>query len=160
VAVRLIILEQFVDQALDDATSLRVADAAAKALEHVMRDGTAKAIGADLRLRNFRGGPVQFATSSSTGHAAVTIGGGTYALADGGRKRKRDVIRSTRRGKVRGRGPKLSQRPKLAAPSGPRLRVRGSTAPGLNITDTYSPRAFDEAIEAARRAVVEQFAKG
>jgi hypothetical protein len=29
----------------------------------------------------------------------------------------------------------------------------------LNITDTYSPRAFEEAIEAARRVVVEQFAK-
>lgn len=152
-AVRLEVISAALDRAERAATSLRVADAAAKALAGVMREGTTRAIGADLRLSNFRGGPVEFREERAPGRAALTIGGGTYALADGGRRKARRVIRSKRR-KRRGQ-----RAPALLTPRGPRRSVRGSTSRPLNITDTYSPRAIDEAVEAARVVIVDEFAK-
>jgi hypothetical protein len=146
-----------IDKAVVDAeravSSLQPLDAAAKAMTKVMREGTVRAIGADLRLSNFRGDPVEFKEQRGKGRATLTIGGGTYALADGGRKQAKRRIRSKRR-KRRGK-----RAPALATPMGPRRSVSGSRSRGLRITDQYSPRALDEAVAAAQRVVVDLFTK-
>jgi hypothetical protein len=160
VTVRLNVLEAFVKDAHAAASSVRVADAAARELEDVMRQGTVRAIGADLRLSNFRGGPVEFKPQRAPGRAALVLGGGTYALADAGRQQARRTIRSKRRGKVRGgRSPKRNHPATLLTPRGPRRSARGSRSAGLNITDTWSPKALEAAVKAAVLVVVDQFAK-
>lgn len=154
-ATRLVLLD-VIERAERAATGLRAADAAAKALEDVMRQGTARAIGADLRLSGFRGGPPTFKPERSKGHAALTIGGGTYALADAGRAAGGDRrIRSKRR-RLSG----TKRRPALRTPHGPRRSIKsGKGWTGFAITETWSPKALDEATEAARAVILADFAK-
>jgi hypothetical protein len=154
VAERLIILLDTIHDVEGIPTSLRVADAAAKALEDTMREGTVHAIGADLRLSGFRGGPVVFRPERSAGHAAVTMSGGTYALADAGRQQARRRILPKRR-RLAG----TKRKPALGTPGGPRRSVRGSRWRGKRITDTYGPKALEAAVEAAQRTIADLFAK-
>lgn len=109
----------------------------AKAMADVMRKATASAIGPDLRLSHFRGGPVQIEAKGTIGVATTTISGAAYALADKGRRRAR------RRIYPRGHA--------LATPFGPRASVKGSTARGHNITERASPQAY----EAGKKAILD-----
>lgn len=138
---------------LEDALdSPRPAEAAAKALEDTMRTGTARMIGADLRLSGFKGPPVKLEGEHKIGLAWITLGGPTYALADGGRQTARRSITPKRKSRRKG------HRPALMTPAGPRYRVKGSRTRPLRITDQYAPKALDAAVEAAAKAVDAIFA--
>lgn len=137
---------------LEDALdSPRPAEAAAKALEDTMRTGTARMIGADMRLSGFKGGPVKLDGESKPGLAFLALAGATYALADGGRRRARRSITPKRKGRRRGHPAALM------TPAGPRYRVRGSTTRPMRITDTYAPKALEAGVEAASKAVAAIF---
>lgn len=134
--------------------SPRVLVAAADALEDTMRTVTARAIGGDLRLSGFRGAPVEFTASftAGAGEVSLPLKGGTYALADAGRRRAKRRIRSKRR-KRRGR-----RAPALRTPAGPRRSVRGSRWRGFRLTETGGPLALNRAVKAAGEAAVREFA--
>lgn len=139
-------LTVILDDLVDRVTDPRVQKAIAEALEDTMKDGTARFIGADLRLSGFKGAPVEFAADFTAGTGIVTLPlrGGTYALADKGRRRAKRVIRSRRRRRSR-----KHRRPALSTPWGPRRSVRGSTWTGFHLTDTLGPLAVAKATEAA-----------
>ena len=111
-----------------------VLEAAAEAMAEEMKTATARYIGGDLRMSNFRGAAVEFRTETRSGEVTVEIAGGTYGLADKGRRQARRAW--ARRGSA------------LATPWGPRASVRGSTTTGFNITDKHSDDAFDAGIRA------------
>lgn len=148
-AVRLAVV---VAEAADAVTSLRVADAAAKALRDEMEAGVRSALNGKLTMSGFRGGPVQFFEERAKGRAALRLGGGTYALADAGRQQVRAVIRG--KGRTRSGRP-----PALRTPRGLRSRVSGRRWAGKRITETYSPKAYDAARVAAADAAVREFAR-
>lgn len=151
-----------IEQAVE---SPRPAEAAAKALEDTMRTGTARMIGADLRLSGFKGAPVKLDGESKPSLAFITLGGGTYALADKGRQQVRRYItpkRKSRAGKVRATKKRKGRKGHPAAlmtPAGPRYRVRGSRSRPLRITDQYAPKALEAAVEAASKVIAADFAK-
>lgn len=149
-AVHLASVVTDIEDALD---SPRPAEAAAKALEDVMRSGTSRLIGADLRLSGFKGPAVKLDGEHKPGLAFISLGGATYALADGGRQKARRYITPKRKGR-RGRG----HPPALMTPMGPRYRVRGSRTRPMRITDTYAPKALEAAVEAASKVVTTIFA--
>lgn len=121
--------------------------AAVKAMDKAMRDATASYIGADLRMSGFKGGPAQFKGEAKSGSATLTMSGGTYALADKGRRRKRKRL-WPKPGRRRGR------RSALDTPGGWRRWSTGSTWPGFNITERHGPDALDAGIEAARAEIL------
>jgi hypothetical protein len=149
---------------LEDALdSPRPAEAAAKKLEDVMRTGTGRMIGADMRLSGFKGPPVKLDGEHKPSLAYIELGGATYNLADKGRQKARKFIypkHKARAGKVR-KTKKTSGRkghkPTLQTPGGYRYRVRGSRTRGKRITDTYAPRALEESMVAAARVCADIF---
>ena len=118
------------EQKIEDPKLLK---AGAEAMAESMRKATARYIGGDLRMHNFRGGPPTFKTENAKGLATLEIGGGTYALADKGR-------RQAKRAFARGRA--------LDTPWGPKASVKGSTWGGFNITERHSAEALDDGIRA------------
>ena len=124
--------------------NVAVATAAAEAMDSHMRKSTATYLGGDLRMRNFRGGPVVFTPTVSVGRAVLKLSGGTYALADKGRRNARRRI-YPRRG-----------RRALGTPYGARRWVRGSTTQGFHITQRHGPQALAAGVEAARQMIITQ----
>jgi hypothetical protein len=161
VAVHLASVITELEAALDSPAP---AAAAAKKLEDVMEGGVDRAIGAGGRLRNFKGPPVKLDGESKPSLAWLDLGGATYNLADKGRRKKRARIwpkhgtrsRAKNVRKTRGR---VGHRPTLRTPAGFRYTVKGSTSRGKRITDTYAPRALEQATVEAQRVVVEIFAR-
>jgi hypothetical protein len=150
---------------LEDALgSPKPAEAAAKKLEDVMRSGTSRMIGADLRLSGFKGPPVSLDGQHKPGLAHIELGGATYNLADKGRQKSRGRIwpkhgiksRAKNVRKTRGRP---GHRPTMKTPAGYRYTVKGSRTRGKRITDTYAPRALEEATVAAAQVCADLFAR-
>lgn len=150
--LRLVVLAEEAEKAV---TSPKVQEAAAKAMEKGMTVGTRVALHGGLNLSGFRGAPIAFEAdyTGGTGKVTLPLKGGTYALADKGRRRARRVIRP------KGRKRKGQRRPTLATPWGPRVSVKGSTSPGFGLTDRLGPKALDDAEEAARSAGIQAFAQ-
>jgi hypothetical protein len=144
------------DEAVEAVTSPKVQQAAAEAMEKAMSEGTRTIIGGgDLRLSGWRGAPMSFDADYTAGSGVVRLPlkGGTYALADEGRKRARKKIRP------KGRKRRGQRRPTLATPYGPRVSVKGSTWSGFHLTDRLAPKVLDEAEEAAVAAGLKAFAQ-
>jgi hypothetical protein len=145
--------------------SPRPAEAAAKKLEDVMRTGTSRMIGADLRMSGFKGPPVTLDGQHKPSLAWIELGGATYNLADKGRQKARKFIypkHKARAGKVRKTkktAGRKGHKPTLKAPGGYRYRVKGSRTRGKRITDTYAPRALEEATVAAAQVVADIFVR-
>jgi len=126
--------------------------AAGEAMRDAMREATARYIGADLRMSGFRGAAVDFDLDVSDTAATLTLSGGTYALADKGRRRasKRLYAQPYR---------KSGRRAALATPRGYRRSARGSRTAGFNITDRHGQDSLDEGVEAATKVVRTLFDK-
>lgn len=137
----------------DAIDSPRPAAAAAKALEETMRAGVSSAIGG-MTMSGFKGAPVKLEGESKASLAWLPLSGGTYALADKGRQNARRRIYPKRRGR-KGKG----HPPALMTPAGPRRSVRGSRTRGKRITETYAPKAFEAAVDAAQKVIAADFAK-
>jgi hypothetical protein len=118
----------------------------ADAMAETMQRATARFIGGDLRMSNFPGAAPTFKTTTKGGAATLEIGGGTYALADRGRRQATPARAGHRRGKARGGG----RRRALRTPWGPRASVQGSTWSGFHITDRYADIALDD----GKRAII------
>lgn len=131
VAVNLTKYLKELEERIEDPALLK---AGAEAMAESMKKATARYIGADLRMSNFRGGPPTFKTENAKGQATLEIGGGTYALADTGRRQAKRAY--ARRGSA------------LDTPWGPRASVRGSTWGGFHITERHAPEALDDGIRA------------
>jgi hypothetical protein len=124
-------LTKYADIAEQRLTDPTVAAAAASAM--------VEQVGVDLRMS--RAGKLIIGPESSSGRAAVAVGG-AYRLADQGRRR---VVRAyARPGSA------------LATPWGPRASVAGSTTKGFAITDEAHASAF----KAGRQAGVDSIGWG
>jgi len=130
------------------------AKAAADAMHDAMLTSTQRYLGADMRMENFRGGPVEFKVEAKPEHAMVTLSGGTYALADKGRRRARKRLYAKPR-KRRGQ-----RRAALDTPQGLRRYARGSKWEGFRITERHAPDALTEGMAAALVVIKRQAAKG
>jgi hypothetical protein len=139
VAVDLSHYVEDIARAVRDPRILRVA---AEAMSGEMKRATARYIGADLKMSNFRGGPAEFITETKNGEATLIMRGGTYALADTGRRQKKRAF--ARRGSA------------LNTPWGPKSSVAGSRWSGFGITENHGPDALDMGI----RAVVAEVERG
>lgn len=127
----------------------RPAIAAGKAMHDAMHDATARYLGADMRMSGFRGGPVVFKVEAKPKRATLTLSGGTYALADKGRKRaKRKLYAKPRR--------RRGRRSALDTPQGLRRSARGSRWRGFRITDRHAQEALDAGVVAALAAIKAQ----
>lgn len=129
------------------------AKAAADAMHDAMLTSTQRYLGADLRMENFRGGPVEFKVEAKPEAATVTLSGGTYALADKGRRRGRKRLYAKPR---RRRG---QRRAALDTPQGLRRYARGSRWQGFRITERHAPDALTEGVAAAMVDIRKRFAK-
>lgn len=127
-------LTRYLKELEDQIEDPRLLKVAAEAMAESMRKATARYIGGDLRMSNFRGDAPTFKTETKTGAATVEIGGGTYALADTGRRQAKRAYPRRRRA--------------LSTPWGPRASVRGSTWGGFHITERHAPDALDDGIRA------------
>lgn len=144
------------DDAVKAITSPKVQKAAADAMETAMTKGSLSLIGGgNLALSNWRGAPIVFdaAYTGGTGLVTLPLAGGTYALADKGRRRARKRIRP------KGRKRRGQRRRTLATPWGPRTQVRGSKWSGFHLTERLAPKALGDAAEAAIGVAVKAFAQ-
>lgn len=126
-------LSKYVEELAERIEDPALLKAGAEAMAESMKRATARYLGSDLRMHNFRGPAPTFKTENAKGEATLEIGGGTYALADGGR-------RQAKRAYARGRA--------LSTPWGPRASVKGSTWGGFHITERHAPEALDDGIRA------------
>lgn len=152
-ALRFVVLAE---EAAKAVTSPKVQEAVADALERAMEEGSRTLIGGgDLALSNWRGAPITFAAgyTGGTGIVKLPLSGGTYALADLGRRKARKTLRS------KGRKRKGKRRTPLMTPWGLRTSVKGSTWEGFHLTDRLSPKALDAAQEAALDEGLRAFAQ-
>jgi hypothetical protein len=132
-------LTKYADIAEQRLTDPTVAAAAASAMVEQVRSVASRHVGVDLRMS--RAGKLIIGPESSSGRAAVAVGG-AYRLADQGRRR---VVRAyARPGSA------------LATPWGPRASVAGSTTKGFAITDEAHASAF----KAGRQAGVDSIGWG
>ena len=129
------------DELIRTVDGIAPAKAAGAAMLEAHTKATARYIGADLRMHNFRGGPVDFEARVTRARAEVTLSGGTYALADKGR-------RQARRSRARGRMAN-GRRNVVRTPYGPRVSAKGSTTAGFHITERHGGESVDAGIEAA-----------
>lgn len=127
-------LSKYVEELAERIEDPALLKAGAEAMAESMKHATARYLGSDLRMHNFRGDAPTFKTETKTGAATVEIGGGTYALADKGRRQAKRAY--PRRGRA------------LDTPWGPRASVKGSTWDGFNITERHAPEALDDGIRA------------
>jgi hypothetical protein len=130
VALRFVVLAE---EAAKAVTSPKVQEAVADALE---------------RAITFAAG-----YTGGTGIVKLPLSGGTYALADLGRRKARKTLRS------KGRKRKGKRRTPLMTPWGLRTSVKGSTWEGFHLTDRLSPKALDAAQEAALDEGLRAFAQ-
>lgn len=127
-------LSKYVTELAERIEDPALLKAGAEAMAESMKRATARYLGSDLRMHNFRGDAPTFKTETKTGAATVEIGGGTYALADGGRRQAKRAY--PRRGRA------------LSTPWGPRASAKGSTWGGFHITERHAPEALDDGIRA------------
>jgi hypothetical protein len=130
----------------------RPAIAAADAMHDSMMDATERYLGADLHMSNFTGGPVVFKVEAVPKRATLTLSGGTYALADKGRRKApRKLYAQPRRRKGQ-------RRAALDTPRGYRRSARGSRWRGFRITDRHAQDALDAGVVAAIAEIRQQVA--
>ena len=127
----------------------RPAIAAADAMHETMHDATARYLGPDLRMSGFQGGAVAFKVKAAPKRATLTLSGGTYALADKGRRRAKAKLWAKPR-RRRGR------RAALDTPRGWRRSARGSRWRGFRITERHAVDALDAGVVAAIDAIRRQ----
>lgn len=132
-------LSRYVDELRADITDPALLKIGAEAMADEMRKSLALYIGGDLRMSRFPGAPPTFTTSSSKGEATLELGGGTYALADKGRRQAKRA--RARRGSA------------LRTPWGPRRSVRGSRWPGFSVTERHAAGALEAGVDAITAAV-------
>jgi hypothetical protein len=124
----------------------RPAIAAADAMHDAMVTATERYLGAGMHMSGFKGGPVVFKVEAKPARATLTLSGGTYALADKGRKSgPRRLFAKPRKRKGR--------RAALRTPRGYRRSARGSRWHGFNITDRHAQDALDAGVAAALVAI-------
>ena len=120
----------------------RPAIAAADAMHEHMVTATERYLGAGMSMSGFKGGAVVFKVEAKPKRATVTLSGGTYALADKGRKRApRKLYAKPRR--------RRGRRAALDTPQGLRRSARGSTWRGFRITERHATDALDAGVAAA-----------
>jgi hypothetical protein len=143
------------DDAVKAVKSPKVQGAAADAMEKTMTIGTRVKLHGGLNMSNWKGAPIAFDASytGGTGLVSLPLAGGTYALADLGRRRARKRIRP------KGRKRRGQRRPTLSTPWGPRTQVKGSKWTGFHLTDQLAPKALGKAAEAAIASAVKAFAQ-
>lgn len=121
----------------------RPAIAAADAMHDAMLDATQRYLGPDLRMSGFKGGPVVFKVEAKAKRATVTLSGGTYALADKGRRHAKRKLYAK---PVRRKGQRRSA---LSTPRGYKRSAKGSTWRGFRITERHATDALDAGVVAA-----------
>lgn len=130
----------------------RPAIAAADAMHETMVDATERYLGPGMRMSGFKGGPVVFKVVAKPKRATVTLSGGTYALADKGRRRAKAKLWAKPRRRAGQR------RAALDTPRGYRRSARGSRWQGFRITDRHATDALDAGVVAAIEAIRQQVA--
>jgi hypothetical protein len=127
----------------------RPAIAAADAMHDAMVDATQRYLGPGMHMSGFKGGPVVFKVEAKPKRATVTLSGGTYALADKGRRHaKRKLWAKPRR--------RSGRRAALDTPRGWRRSARGSTWRGFRITERHATEALDAGVVAAIAEIRQQ----
>lgn len=127
--------------------------AAADAMHDAMVTATQRYVGADMSMSGFKGGPATFKVEAKPERAVLTLSGGTYALADKGRRRARRRLYAKPR-RRRGR------RSALDTPRGWRRLARGSRWGGFHITERHAPDALDQGMAAALIEIRKQLGRG
>ena len=127
----------------------RPAIAAADAMHEAMVTATERYLGPGMSMSGFKGGPVVFKVEAKPKRATVTLSGGTYALADKGRRKgKRKLYAKPRR--------RRGRRSALDTPQGYRRSARGSVWRGFRITDRHAQDALDAGVVAAIAEIRQQ----
>jgi hypothetical protein len=129
----------------------RPAVAAADAMHEAMVDATERYLGPGMRMSGFKGGPVVFKVVAKPKRATLTLSGGTYALADKGRRKR--VRRKLYAKPVRRRG---QRRAALDTPRGYKRSAKGSRWQGFRITERHADKALDAGVVAAIGAIKAQ----
>jgi hypothetical protein len=128
------------------AASPAITRLGAEAMSEVMTQATASAIGADLRLSHFRGGPATFEATGEPGLARLSISGAAYTIADKGRSGGPARIRPFHQGKG-------GHAPALNTPRGYRAVIGPSSSAGKGITNANREAAYEAGKQAMLNAI-------